>query len=70
VRGIASLPAAAFAASKACIAAAGHSDRGGYTDELEFNRLLLNNAETRQRVEAFLAGLTGSSMQTKKGATR
>ena len=56
VRGIASLPAAALAASKACIAAAGHSDRGGYTDELEFTRLLLNNAETRQRVQAFLAG--------------
>jgi enoyl-CoA hydratase len=70
VRGIASLPAAALAASKACIAAAGHSDRGGYTDELEFTRLLLNNAETRQRVEAFLAGSTGSSMQTKKGAAR
>jgi enoyl-CoA hydratase/carnithine racemase len=70
VRGIASLPAAALAASKACIAAAGHSDRGGYTDELEFTRLLLNNAETRQRVEAFLAGSTGSSMQTKMGAAR
>jgi enoyl-CoA hydratase/carnithine racemase len=70
VRGIASLPAAALAASKACIAAAGHSDRSGYTDELEFTRLLLNNAETRQRVEAFLAGSTGSSMQTKMGAAR
>jgi len=68
VRGIASLPAAALAASKACIAAAGHSDRGGYTDELEFTRLLLNNAETRQRVQAFLAGATESLKQTKKGA--
>jgi enoyl-CoA hydratase/carnithine racemase len=70
VCGIASLPAAALAASKACIAAAGHSDRGGYTDELEFTRLLLNNAETRQRVEAFLADSAGSSMQTKRGAAR
>jgi len=70
VRGIASLSAAALAASKACIAAAGHSDRGGYTDELEFTRLLLNNAETRQRVDAFLAGSTGSSMHMKKGAAR
>ncbi len=70
LHGIASLPAAALAASKACIAAAGHSDRGGYTDELEFTRLLLNNAETRQRVEAFLAGSTGSSMQTKQGAAQ
>jgi enoyl-CoA hydratase/carnithine racemase len=68
VRGIASLPAAALAASKACIAAAGHSDRGGYTDELEFTRLLLNNAETRQRVHAFLAGPAGSSMQANTGA--
>lgn len=70
VRGIASLPAAALAASKACIAAAGHSDRGGYADELEFTRRLLNNSETRQRVEAFLAGAAGSSLQRKKGAVR
>ena len=53
---IAGLPAAALAASKACIAAAGQPGRGGYTDELEFTRQLLNNAETRQRVQAFLAG--------------
>jgi enoyl-CoA hydratase/carnithine racemase len=65
---IASLPAAALAASKVCIAAAGHGNRGGYTDELEFTRLLLNNAETRQRVESFLAGSAGSSMQVRKGA--
>lgn len=70
VRGIASLPAAALAAAKVCIAAAGQKDRGGYTDELEFTRLLLNNAETRQRVQAFLAGSAESSMQTKKGAAR
>ncbi len=53
-RGIASLPAAALAASKACIAAAGPKDRGGFTDELEFTRLLLNDAETRQRVRALV----------------
>jgi enoyl-CoA hydratase/carnithine racemase len=70
VRGIASLPAAALAASKACIAAAGHNDRGGYTDELESTRLLLNNAETRRRVEAFLADSTGASMPRKKGAVQ
>ena len=35
---IAALPAAALAASKACIAAAGQPGRGGYTDELEFTR--------------------------------
>lgn len=66
-RDVASLPAAALAASKACIAAAGHNDRGGYTDELEFTRLLLDNAETRQRVQAFLAGPAGSSMQANTG---
>jgi len=70
VRRIADLPAAALAASKACIAAAGHRERGGYTDELEFTRLLLNNAETRQRVSAFLAGSAGSSIQVEKGAVR
>ncbi len=67
-RRIAGLPAAALAASKACIAAAGQPGRGGYTDELEFTRLLLNNAETRQRVQAFLAGSAESAAQAKRGA--
>jgi enoyl-CoA hydratase len=67
-RGIASLPAAALAASKACIAAAGQKDRGGFTDELEFTRLLLNDAETRQRVQAFLASSAERSTQMKRGA--
>ena len=53
---IARLPAAALAASKKCIAAAVPKDRGGFTDELEFTRRLLNDPETRQRVDAFLAG--------------
>jgi hypothetical protein len=70
VRRIADLPAAALAASKACIAAAGHRERGGYTDELEFTRLLLSNAETRQRVSAFLAGSAESSKQVEKGTVR
>jgi enoyl-CoA hydratase len=70
VRGVASLPAAALAASKACIAAAGQAGRGGYTDELEFTRSLLTNPETRQRVQAFLAGSAESSTQTKSGAAR
>jgi enoyl-CoA hydratase len=69
-RGIAGLPVAALAASKACIAAAGQKDRGGYSDELEYTRLLLNDAETRQRVQAFLAGTGEPSTQTKKGAAR
>jgi enoyl-CoA hydratase/carnithine racemase len=70
VHRIADLPAAALAASKACIAAAGHKERGGYTDELEFTRLLLNNPETRVRVQAFLAGSAGASNQTKTGVAR
>lgn len=70
VRGIVGLPTAALAASKACIAVAARGDRGGYADELEFTRMLFNNAETRQRVDAFLAGSAESSMRTKKGAAR
>jgi len=70
VRAISALPAAALAASKACIAAAGFKDRGGYIDELEFTRQLFNDPETQQRVQAFLAGTTASSVQAKIGAAR
>ena len=55
VRNIASLPAEALAASKTCIAAAGNSDRSGYTHELEFTRMLFNSADTRKRIDEFLA---------------
>jgi enoyl-CoA hydratase/carnithine racemase len=65
---IAGLPAAALAACKACIAAACQPGRGGYTDELEFTRQLLTNPETRQRVDAFLAGSAESSTRAKSGA--
>jgi enoyl-CoA hydratase len=70
VGGIASLPTEALAASKACIAAAGNSDRSGYTYELEFTRLLLNNADTRKRVDEFLGGAAEPSMEMKRGASR
>jgi len=53
---VAALPAGALAASKACIAAAGEPGTGGYSLELEATRRLLGDAETRRRVEAFLAG--------------
>jgi enoyl-CoA hydratase len=66
VRRIAGLPAAALAASKACIAVAGQDGRGGYSDELEYTRQLLNHAETRQRVQAFLAGTADNTKPTKK----
>jgi len=65
---IGDLPPAALAASKACIAAACEPGRGGYTDELEFTRSLLTNPETQKRVQAFLAGATEPSTQTKSGA--
>jgi enoyl-CoA hydratase/carnithine racemase len=65
-RSIASLPAAALAASKACIAAACQPGRGGYTDELEFTRSLLTNAETQKRVQAFLAGAAANAKPTKQ----
>ena len=63
---IADLPAAALAASKACIAAAGQPGRGGYADELEFTRSLLTNAETQKRVQAFLAGAATTDKPSKK----
>jgi enoyl-CoA hydratase len=65
-RRIAALPSAALIASKACIAAARQPGRGGYSDELEFTRQLLSNPETRQRVEAFLAGQADNAKPTKK----
>ena len=55
-RRVATLPATALAASKACIAAAAEPGQGGYTEELEATRRLLMNADTRKRVEAFFAG--------------
>lgn len=65
---VAELPAAALAASKACIATAGDPGRGGYSDELEATRRLLTDCETRQRVQAFLAGTHEAPMQPKRGA--
>jgi len=53
---IAELPAAALAACKACVTAAGEPGRGGYSDEQEFTRRLMTHPETQRRVEAFLAG--------------
>ena len=67
-RRIAGLPAPALAAAKSCIAAAGHQERGGFTDELEFTRHLLNDAETRKRVSAFLAGAAEPAKQRDKGS--
>jgi len=67
--GIAALPAAALAASKTCLAAAGNPGRGGYSDELEATRALLSNAETRQRIAAFFtASTTQRSNRSKEGA--
>jgi enoyl-CoA hydratase/carnithine racemase len=69
-RRVAELPAAALAASKACMAAAGEPGRGGYSAELEATRRLLTDVETRRRVEAFLAGAGDEPMPLKRGAVR
>lgn len=52
---IAELPAAALAACKSCIAAAGDPARDGYAEELEASRRLYGDEATRRRVAAFLA---------------
>lgn len=53
---LATLPRAAVAASKSCIAAALDPARDGYEEELAATRdLLLHEPETRHRVEAFLS---------------
>lgn len=70
IRRVASLPSGALAASKACIAAACDPGRGGYTEELEATRRLLTSIDTRQRVEAFLAGTAEDTQPLKRGAAR
>jgi enoyl-CoA hydratase/carnithine racemase len=51
---IATLPAAALAASKRCIAAAIDPGRDGFADEIVETRTLYEHPETRRRVAAFL----------------
>ena len=53
---IAALPAGALAAAKFCMTSAAIPGRGGYGDELEATRSLQSDAETRERVSAFVAG--------------
>jgi enoyl-CoA hydratase/carnithine racemase len=53
---LASLPAAALAAAKRCIAAALEPARDGYGEELAQSRRLYATEATRARVAAFLAG--------------
>lgn len=65
---IAGLPAAALAACKSCIAAAGDPDRDGYAEELEASRRLYGNEATQRRVAAFLAG-TGHATTIDKEKT-
>lgn len=70
IRRIASLPSGALMASKTCIAAAGEPGRNGYSEELEATRRLLTDPDTRQRVEAFLAGSADERRRPKRGALR
>lgn len=54
---LAKLPRGAVAAAKSCIAAFADESRDGYEEELTKTRdLLLHEAETQRRVEAFLSG--------------
>ncbi|HET9717887.1 MAG TPA: enoyl-CoA hydratase/isomerase family protein [Pseudolabrys sp.] len=69
-RDMASLPGAALAASKTCIAAAENADREGYVRELEFTRRLFESSDTRRRVDEFLAGAAAPPVQMKTGAAR
>lgn len=70
VRSAAELPGAALAAAKKCIAAACEAERGGYSDELEATRALFGDAETRARVEAFLASTAKAPDKLRAGAGR
>jgi enoyl-CoA hydratase/carnithine racemase len=67
-RRIAALPAAALAAAKRCMTAAGANGRGGYSDELEATRALLAHADTRRRIEAFLGPSADPSTRLTTGA--
>jgi enoyl-CoA hydratase/carnithine racemase len=68
---LATLPGAALAASKACIAAAAEPGRGGYVDELEATRRLLTDVDTRRRVNAFLSSRMAETVRHKQqGAGR
>lgn len=51
---VASLPAAALAACKDCIAAAGDHDRDGFAQEIEATARMFSNPDTRARVSEFL----------------
>lgn len=54
---LSALPRGAVAGAKSCIAAADDPTRDGYEEELLVTRhLLLNEPETRRRVDAFLSG--------------
>jgi enoyl-CoA hydratase/carnithine racemase len=52
---LAGMPRAALAANKRCIAAVGDPTRDGYAEELLETRALYDHAETREKVQAFLA---------------
>ncbi|MCI4430390.1 MAG: enoyl-CoA hydratase/isomerase family protein [Burkholderiales bacterium] len=52
---LATLPKAALAANKRCIAAQSDPQRDGYADEIAETRKLYDHPETRLRVSAFLA---------------
>lgn len=51
--------AVAAAAAKRCIAAAFDAQRDGFKEELDWTAKLIHNADSQQRIRAFLAGKRG-----------
>jgi enoyl-CoA hydratase/carnithine racemase len=63
---LAELPGSALAACKACISAAGDPGRDGFAEELAASRRLYGEAQTRERVQAFLARSTQAARVSAK----
>ena len=61
---MATLPKAALAANKRCIAAQGEAGRNGFAEEIVETRKLYDHAETRLKVSEFLA--RSAARQTKE----
>jgi enoyl-CoA hydratase/carnithine racemase len=53
---LSAVPAAALAANKRCIAAAGDTARDGFADEIAASRALYDHPDSRQKIAEFLAG--------------
>ena len=63
---LATMPKAALAANKRCIAAQSDPARNGYADEIDETRRLYDHPETRAKVSAFLARNAARKRQSKE----